>query len=86
MELTERVFAILGRSRGARLIVLALFLITSGGVGLTIADSLKINSSIPAIFLVLGILAFLYGLDVYSTESKDLSVNTTRRKDRKSRT
>ena len=78
MELVDHVFEILGRSRGARLIVLGLFLITSGGVGLTVADSLKINSAVPGLFVILGVLAFRYGLDVYSAETKNLDVETAK--------
>ncbi len=65
MELWEKAFKILGKSREARLMVLGILLMTSGGGTLYALQAVGISSPVSALLFVFGILSFISGFGLY---------------------
>lgn len=61
---------ILGRSKGARLMVLGIFLMTTGGIGIGVANFLRTEATVPSLMLAFGILSFITGLGMYEEEGR----------------
>ena len=61
---------ILGKSKGARLMVLGIFLMTIEGAGISVANFLRMEATVPSLLLVFGILSFITGLGMYEEEGK----------------
>jgi hypothetical protein len=68
MELWEKAFKIMGKSKGARLMVLGLLLMVTGGGPYYLLQLLGISEPVFALLFVFGILSFVIGLALYTEE------------------
>jgi len=57
------------KTRSTRLIIVGLLLMTTGGTAYEILSFIGVNASVPALFLVFGVLSFVVGLSEYLDES-----------------
>ncbi len=68
VELWEKAFKILGKSKGARLMTFGLLLMVGGGGPYYLLQVFNISEPLFALLFVFGILAFVTGLAMYTEE------------------
>jgi len=65
----EKALTILGKSRGARLMALGIYLMVAFGIPYFTLNSVGITEPVLALLFVFGLLAFIVGLGMYTEES-----------------